>query len=409
MNGRAWTADEDETLRINWPRFPAFLIAHVLGRGRASGYRRAHQLGLKKADDFETQPLASLWNGTDDPRSIAARFRPGSVPENKGLKRPGWAPGRMAATQFKKARPASESRNYVPIGAEKGQITAIEICMLTFEAAFLSHILLSGSQTAIEHVQHQKLLPPEAALTASLASRARRPCGRDHLCGRPSLLILPRRFTKELSESLTACRSIFRVKTQPFAESHTQLKDVFANILIPAHIPGQIEPLLWRGHEQKGLPNLSSRHPSDSLRESILNGLRKELAKPNQLYRRPWVQHSHAFADLLVLPRRDNFGIQEWYMHGCSKVEFLNSQVVDGDSTQKGRLPLPGERAECAGKNSDGERHQYSEEGSNCSDGGPVEATGRRPGHARNHHFCSDHGTISIWVRRHCDTGIVHG
>lgn len=120
MNGRAWTADEDETLRINWPRFPAFLIAHVLRRGQASVDRRAHQLGLKKADDFETQPLARLWNGTEDPRSIAARFRPGSVLANEGLQRPGWAPSRMAATQFKRgARPASESRNYVPIGREK--------------------------------------------------------------------------------------------------------------------------------------------------------------------------------------------------------------------------------------------------------------------------------------------------
>jgi len=119
VNGRAWTADEDETLRINWPRFPAFLIAHVLGRGRASIYRRASQLGLKKAEDFETQPLAKLWNGTEEPGSIAARFKPGCVPANKGKRRPGWSPGRMKETQFKKGRPASESRNYVPIGTEK--------------------------------------------------------------------------------------------------------------------------------------------------------------------------------------------------------------------------------------------------------------------------------------------------
>lgn len=45
----------------------------------------------------------------------------------------------------------------------KGQVTAIEIGMLTFEAAFLSHILLPGGQTVIEHVQHQKLLPQEQA------------------------------------------------------------------------------------------------------------------------------------------------------------------------------------------------------------------------------------------------------
>ena len=43
----------------------------------------------------------------------------------------------------------------------KGQVTAIEIGMLTFEAAFLSHILLPNGQTVIDHVQQKKLLPLE--------------------------------------------------------------------------------------------------------------------------------------------------------------------------------------------------------------------------------------------------------
>lgn len=116
---RSWTADEDETLRINWPRFPAFLIAHVLERPRAAVYRRAALLGLQKAEDFHTQPLAALWNGTQEPGSIASRIKPGATPANKGLRRPGWYAGRMRETQFKKGRPASESRNYVPIGTEK--------------------------------------------------------------------------------------------------------------------------------------------------------------------------------------------------------------------------------------------------------------------------------------------------
>lgn len=116
---RSWTADEDETLRINWPRFPAFLIAHVLERPRAAVYRRAAALGLQKAEDFHTQPLAALWNGTQEPGSIASRIKPGATPANKGLRRPGWYAGRMRETQFKKGRPASESRNYVPIGTEK--------------------------------------------------------------------------------------------------------------------------------------------------------------------------------------------------------------------------------------------------------------------------------------------------
>lgn len=41
----------------------------------------------------------------------------------------------------------------------KGQITAIEIGMLTFDAAFLPHLLLDNGLTVIEHVQHTKLLP----------------------------------------------------------------------------------------------------------------------------------------------------------------------------------------------------------------------------------------------------------
>lgn len=41
----------------------------------------------------------------------------------------------------------------------KGQVTAIEIGMLSFEAAFLSHILLPSGMSVIEHVEAQKLLP----------------------------------------------------------------------------------------------------------------------------------------------------------------------------------------------------------------------------------------------------------
>lgn len=45
----------------------------------------------------------------------------------------------------------------------KGQVTAIEIGMLSFEAAFLSHFMLANGMTMIEHVEAQKMLPaPEA-------------------------------------------------------------------------------------------------------------------------------------------------------------------------------------------------------------------------------------------------------
>lgn len=41
----------------------------------------------------------------------------------------------------------------------KGQVTAIEIGMLSFESAFLSHIMLPDGRRVIEAVEEQKMLP----------------------------------------------------------------------------------------------------------------------------------------------------------------------------------------------------------------------------------------------------------
>lgn len=49
----------------------------------------------------------------------------------------------------------------------KGQVTAIEIGMLSFEAAFLSHLILPSGQTVIEYVQAQHLLPAPTGDAAS--------------------------------------------------------------------------------------------------------------------------------------------------------------------------------------------------------------------------------------------------
>jgi len=42
----------------------------------------------------------------------------------------------------------------------KGQTTAIEVGIMTFEAAFLSHIMLPSGLRVIEHLEQNKLLPP---------------------------------------------------------------------------------------------------------------------------------------------------------------------------------------------------------------------------------------------------------
>lgn len=116
---KAFTPDEDDTLRLNYPDLPTEAIAYVLGRSLRSTHQRANALGLRKSDKFNRSKWAARWD-PEHPRSKAHRFKKGHVPANKGVKRPGWAPGRMAATQFKKGQMSGAARhNYMPIGSER--------------------------------------------------------------------------------------------------------------------------------------------------------------------------------------------------------------------------------------------------------------------------------------------------
>ena len=113
-----WDAVEIAALREFFPHVPTRIIAAALGTTETAACRQARKLGLRKTARYLASPLACrLRRGGN----IGAeyRFKKGQVPANKGLRRPGWAPGRMAETQFKKGRPASSARNYVPIGTEK--------------------------------------------------------------------------------------------------------------------------------------------------------------------------------------------------------------------------------------------------------------------------------------------------
>lgn len=113
-----WTGRQDAALRREYPDSTAAAVAAHLGVTPAVVYRRAHRLGLEKSAEFKASELSGqIRRASQTPAMIAARFPKGHVPANKGLRRPGWAPGRMAETQFKKGRPAHESPNYLPIGS----------------------------------------------------------------------------------------------------------------------------------------------------------------------------------------------------------------------------------------------------------------------------------------------------
>lgn len=116
MRRKPWTPEQLAELARRYPHEPTAAIAADLGMTVTACYQLAQKLGIKKTQDYLSGPHASRLQ-PGDKTGMGTRFQPGHVPANKGLRRPGWAPGRMAETQFKPGRPASEARNYVPIGS----------------------------------------------------------------------------------------------------------------------------------------------------------------------------------------------------------------------------------------------------------------------------------------------------
>ena len=73
------------------------------------------ELGLKKTEEYMASPAACrLRRGGNV--GAAFRFKKGTIPHNKGLRRPGWFRGRMRETQFKKG---ARSANWLPVGTIK--------------------------------------------------------------------------------------------------------------------------------------------------------------------------------------------------------------------------------------------------------------------------------------------------
>jgi hypothetical protein len=118
MNGRAWSEPELRRLRHFYPHIKTEYLAHQLQRALYVVYSKARALKLCKTPEYLASPDACRLRREASPRSIACRFLPGSVPVNKGLRRPGYSPGRMAETQFKKgSRHGHAAQFYKPLGS----------------------------------------------------------------------------------------------------------------------------------------------------------------------------------------------------------------------------------------------------------------------------------------------------
>lgn len=119
-NGRAWTPKDEARLRELYPDTKTEKLAALFGRPIRKVYSKANRMGLEKSAAFRASPEACHLRRENNP-GVGFRYKPGNVPANKGLRRPGWGPGRMKETQFKKghARSGIAVDLYKPIGTER--------------------------------------------------------------------------------------------------------------------------------------------------------------------------------------------------------------------------------------------------------------------------------------------------
>lgn len=111
---RAWTDVEKELLTRNYADSRTEDLAKVLGRPVERVLAKANTMGLKKSRALIAEIAREKMT---DPQhgGRAHQFAKGMVPANKGKKMPpGWAPGRMAQTQFTKG---SRPHTWVPVGS----------------------------------------------------------------------------------------------------------------------------------------------------------------------------------------------------------------------------------------------------------------------------------------------------
>lgn len=110
-----WTAGQTDTLRRRYADTVTADLAREFGVPVRAVYAQAFRMGLSKSAEFQASSKSGriLRGGK---LSIATQFKPGIVPANKGLRRPGYTAGNMAATQFRKG---NRPHTWVPVGSHR--------------------------------------------------------------------------------------------------------------------------------------------------------------------------------------------------------------------------------------------------------------------------------------------------
>lgn len=112
---KEWTAADRWMLYMFFPHIKTEILAQRLRATTLATGQMAQKLGLRKSAIYLASPDACRLRRGDNV-GAAFRFGKGHEPANKGLRRPGWAPGRMRETQFQKgSRTGAANNNYKPV------------------------------------------------------------------------------------------------------------------------------------------------------------------------------------------------------------------------------------------------------------------------------------------------------
>ena len=112
MKGK-WTQEEIDILSRLYPNHYAREIAGILGRGISSIHCKAQSLGLESSRE---KIQRTGYEASKSPASIAARFKKGSMPLNKGKKVSPEVYSKMQPTMFKKGQTPVNHRD---VGSER--------------------------------------------------------------------------------------------------------------------------------------------------------------------------------------------------------------------------------------------------------------------------------------------------
>jgi len=111
-----WTPEADALLTARYADENTAVLASELGATVSKVLRRAHQLGLHKSIEF----IRALGTKSQQhPNTVAARWKKGMVPPNKGKAMPAELYAKCAPTMFKSgALNGRAAQLHVPIGTE---------------------------------------------------------------------------------------------------------------------------------------------------------------------------------------------------------------------------------------------------------------------------------------------------